>query len=382
MKILAVTGTRADWGLLAPVLTRLENDPRFELHLAVTGQHLMAGSNSVDVILAAGFSVDHAIDMELGTDDSPAGLAVAMGKALAGIGQAIAKDAPDMMLVLGDRYEILAAVNAAVLARVPVAHIAGGDVTEGAFDDAIRHAITKQSALHFVTNAEARDRVLQMGEAPENVFLVGSPGIDHILEMPRVARADFFQQIGLKDRALVFLITFHPATLEDGNVDHCAAMLASLDSYPTANLIFTGSNADPGARHIDEMIQTYVDARSDRAIFISCLGAKLYFSALEFADIVIGNSSSGLYEAPSFNLPTVNIGDRQARRLRARSVLDSKPTQMDITVAIKKALALECKDVVNPYGTGQAAVKIVDAFARIKAPQFLSRKSFHDYQKS
>lgn len=377
MKVLAVSGTRADWGLLQPVLALLRDDARFTLEILITGQHLMAGSTSVAAIEAAGFDVTHRVDMGLTEGDGDAALCAATGWAVAGVGAALAHSCPDMMLVLGDRYEILGAVTAALLSKVPVAHIAGGDVTEGAFDDSIRHAMTKMSALHFTTTKEAATRVRQMGEMPQNVFVTGSPGIDQVLAVPRMERAAFFDSVGLEPPEKAFLITLHPATLSDDDSAMARAMLDALGAYPQAGLIFTGSNADPGAAQLDAMVQAYVAGR-DNAVFHSSLGSARYFSALEHCDLVLGNSSSGLYEAPSFGIPTVNIGDRQARRVRAASVIDCAPEAGTIRAAIDAALAEDWSDVSNPYGQGDAAPRILSHLAAVADPSALIRKSFED----
>lgn len=377
MKVLAVSGTRADWGLLQPVLALLRDDARFAMEILVTGQHLMAGSTSVAAIEAAGFAVAHCVDMGLAEGDGDAALCAATGRAVAGVGAVLADSRPDLMLVLGDRYEILGAVTAALLSKVPVAHIAGGDVTEGAFDDSIRHAISKMSALHFTTTEEAAARVRQMGEMPRNVFVTGSPGIDLVLSTPRMERADFFGSVGLDPQDRTFVITLHPATLSGGNSAMAWEMLAALDTYPQAGLIFTGSNADPGAAELDEIIRAWVAGR-DNAVFHASLGSALYFSALAHCDLVLGNSSSGLYEAPSFGIPTVNIGDRQARRVRAASVIDCAPEEGAIRAAIDMALAGGWTGTVNPYGDGQAAPRIVAHLAAVTDPAALIRKSFED----
>ncbi|WPZ23580.1 UDP-N-acetylglucosamine 2-epimerase (plasmid) [Sulfitobacter faviae] len=377
MNVLAVSGTRADWGLLQPVLTLLRDDPRFTLEILITGQHLMVGSTSVDAIGAAGFDVSHRVDMGLGERDDDAALCAAMGRAVAGVGAALAEARPDIMLVLGDRYEILGAVTAALLSKVPVAHIAGGDVTEGAFDDSIRHAMTKMSALHFTTTEEAAIRVRQMGETPAHVFVSGSPGIDQVLATPRMDRAEFFASVGLKPQEKNFVITLHPATLSGGNAAIAREMLNALDAWPQAGLIFTGSNADPGAAELDAMVQAYVSGR-DNAVFHTSLGSARYFSALTHCDLMLGNSSSGLYEAPSFAIPTVNIGDRQARRVRSASVIDCAPKASAIRAAIDTALASDWSGVTNPYGDGQAALRILFRLANVKDPRALIRKSFED----
>ncbi|MPQ95257.1 UDP-N-acetylglucosamine 2-epimerase (hydrolyzing) [Thioclava sp. JE_KL1] len=377
MKVLAVSGTRADWGLLQPVLALLRDDARFTLEILVTGQHLMAGSTSVAAIEAAGFTVRHCVDMGLAEGDGDAALCAAAGRAVAGVGAVLADSRPDMMLVLGDRYEILSAVTAALLSKVPVAHIAGGDVTEGAFDDSIRHAMTKMSALHFTTTEEAATRVRQMGETPARVFVTGSPGIDLVLAVPRMDRAAFFDSVGLEPQARNFVITLHPATLSADNAAMARAMLDTLEAYPQAGLIFTGSNADPGAAELDEIIRAWVAGR-DNAVFHASLGSARYFSALAHCDLVLGNSSSGLYEAPSFAIPTVNIGDRQARRVRAVSVIDCAPEAEAIHAAIDTALAGDWSGTVNPYGDGQAAPRIVAHLAAVTDPAALIRKSFED----
>lgn len=377
MKVLAVSGTRADWGLLQPVLALLQEDARFTLEILVTGQHLMPGSTSVAAIEAAGFIVSHRVDMGLAEGGSDKALCAATGRAMAGVGAVLAAAQPDLVLVLGDRYEILGAVTAALLSKVPVAHIAGGDVTEGAFDDSLRHAITKMSALHFTTTAEAATRVRQMGETPARVVVTGNPGIDQIVTLPRMERAAFFDSVGLSDQRPTFVITLHPATLSRDNTAMAKAMLDALEAYPHAGLIFTGSNADPNAAELDAMMQAYV-ARRDRAVFHASLGSARYLSALEHCDLVLGNSSSGLAEAPSFGIPTVNIGDRQARRVRATSVIDCAPEERAIRAAIDTALAGDWTGTVNPYGDGQAAPRIVANIAAVQDAAALIRKSFED----
>lgn len=377
MKVLAATGTRADWGLLQPVLTLLRDDDRFSLEIVVTGQHLMPGSRSIEAIEAAGFAVAHRVDMGLAEGDDAAALCAATGRAVAGIGAVITNGRYDLMLVLGDRYEILGAVSAALLSKLPVAHIAGGDVTEGAFDDSIRHSLTKMSALHFTTTEVAATRVRQMGETPTHVFVTGSPGIDQVLAVPRLDRTVFFESVGIEPQEQNFVVTLHPATLSTENVVMANAMLEALETFPEAGLIFTGSNADPGASELDEVIRIWVNRRAN-AVFHSSLGSSRYFSALEHCDLVLGNSSSGLYEAPSFDIPTVNIGDRQARRVRASSVIDCEPKKTAIRSAIEKALIEDWSETVNPYGDGNAARRIVSHLAAVKNPEALIRKSFED----
>lgn len=377
MKILAITSTRADWGLLAPVLDTLRDDDRFALEIVATGHHQMEGSSSLAAIEDEGHEITYRIDMELGDDDSPSRLAQAMGTLVAGMGPVLASSKPDIVLVLGDRYEILAAVQAAVVARVPIAHLCGGDVTEGAIDDSIRHAITKLAALHFPTNAESAARIVQMGEDPTRVHNVGSTGLDRIRDLQPLSREEFFDAVGLEARTRNFVVTFHPATLSSDSLTQAQAMLDALDAFPETGLIFTGSNADTGGREIDALVESYVADR-EHAVFHASLGSKRYFSAMTHCDAVVGNSSSGILEAPSFKIPTVNIGDRQARRPRAASVIDCEARREDIVAAIREALKLDCASVESPFGDGHAAGRITDVLAQSGAPETLVRKSFVD----
>lgn len=362
--------------MLSMPLAALRDDAAFELAVIVTGQHLVPGEEqSVVDIAADGFQIFERIDIAIG-DDSPEGIARSAGLAVCGIGAALSRLRPDLMLVLGDRYEILSAVTAALYARVPVAHLCGGDITEGAMDDAIRHAITKLSHIHFVTHATARDRVIQLGEDPANVHTVGSPGLDRIARTPVMMRARWLDSLGLADLPLTLLVTYHPVTLDADPLAECREMLAALDALgPNVGVLFTGANADPGARGIDgligEFVATHANARAVRT-----LGSQRYFSALAHVQAIIGNSSSGLYEAPSFATPTVNIGDRQRGRLRASSVVDCAGERTAIRAAIEKALALDCAGVENPYGDGRASERILAALKRIGDPQALVRKRF------
>lgn len=378
MKVLAVSTSRADWGLLAPVVAELRRRRCFDVKLALTGQHLAPESNSLNLIQAEGATIDYTVEM--GThDDSPPALANAMGAAAAGIGKTIAQARPDLMLVLGDRYEMLSVVSAAVVARVPVAHLCGGDITEGAIDDSLRHAITKLSSLHFVTNSDAARRVAQLGEPADRIFDVGSPGLDRIEECPVMDRPTLLADLGLPDCSRFFVVTYHPATLSTDTLLGCRSMLDALDRFPEIGLIFTGSNADPGAREIDAAVREYASQRAN-AVFHETLGSRRYFSALSHGDAVVGNSSSGLYEAPSFKVPTVNIGDRQKGRLRATSVIDCSDDVDEIEKAIREAIRMDCSEVLNPYGDGMAAKKIANILENLVEPALLIQKTFVDWR--
>jgi UDP-N-acetylglucosamine 2-epimerase (non-hydrolysing)/GDP/UDP-N,N'-diacetylbacillosamine 2-epimerase (hydrolysing) len=357
----------------------LRADPAFALDLIVTGQHLVpADDNTAEAIKAEGFAPSATIDMLLASD-APVAVAKSMGLATAGFADAFARLAPDLVLVLGDRYEILAAVQAAVVARLPVAHLCGGDITEGAMDDAIRHAVTKLSHLHFVTNEAAARRVWQLGEDPARVHCVGSPGLDRIRQTKLLDRAAFFRRVGFEPRASNLLVTFHPETLHADPLGQCRELLAALHELgPEFGFIFTGSNADPGGRGVDRLVGEFVAAH-DNACAHASLGAALYFSALSHASAVVGNSSSGLYEAPTFKVPTVNIGDRQRGRLRAASVIDCAAERRAIGAAIRKALTLDCAGVINPYGDGHASERIVAVLRGLGDPRQLVHKRFVDW---
>lgn len=378
LDVLAVTGSRADWGLLAPALGAIRDSGHFRVHLAATGQHLVPRVGSLEAIATDGFDIDYRIDLGLeDTDDNAMTVARATGRALAGVAEILAEARPDLLIVLGDRYEIFGAATAALFARVPVAHLCGGDVTEGAVDDAMRHSLTKLSHLHFVTNEVSARRVAQLGEDPSSIFTVGSPGLDRIRHFRPMPRAAFFEEIGLKPRTRNVIVTFHPVTLAADSITQCRALLMALDSLDDVGILITGSNADAEGRTIDRLMTAFAADR-EHVVFNPSLGSERYFSAMSHVDAVIGNSSSGLYEAPSFALPTVNIGDRQKGRPRAQSVIDCLPDANAIRKAVDEAFALDCSGVENPYGDGYAAERIVAALRSVGDPRKLIRKRFRD----
>lgn len=375
--ICAVTGSRADWGLLRPVLDGIRDSETLALQLAVTGSHLSpAYGHTVDAIEAQGFTVDARIDLAQRGDDARA-VTHALGRGVAAFADVLQDLAPDLLLVLGDRFEILAAVQAALIARVPVAHIAGGDITEGAFDDAIRHAISKMSHLHFATHAEAARRLRQMGEA--NVYLSGSPGIDLLMETPRLDRQALAAELGFTLRPRNLAITFHPATLDDADpLAQLDALLAALDRLgPDTGLIFTGANSDTGGDSLNARIGAFADTR-DNACLHPSLGQRCYYSLVAQADAVVGNSSSGLYEAPSLGTPTVNIGSRQDGRPRTASVIDCPPETDAIVEAIHAACQLDMATVKNPYGDGHASERILAVLHGPWSREALIHKRFID----
>lgn len=381
-KICVVTGSRAEYGLLRPVIEGVQADPGLELQLAVTGMHLSPEFGSTwQEIERDGVPITARVEMLLGSDTG-VGVTKSTGLGMIGFADAFASLRPDIVVVLGDRFEILAAATAALLAAIPIAHLHGGETTEGAFDEAIRHAVTKMAQLHFVAAGSYRDRVIQLGESPDRVFEVGGLGVDAIGRIDRMPRAELERDLGIElgDRSLV--VTFHPVTLEPGATEgQLQAMLEALDlCEPDTTLVFTMPNADTGGRALTAIIEDYVARRANANAFAS-LGQRRYFSLLGEVDGMVGNSSSGLAEAPSFGIGTVNIGDRQAGRLKAGSVIDCAATRDDIVDALRRlrdpAFAAGLGDTVNPYGRGGAGPAIVEVLRSV-ALDGLVKKRFHD----
>lgn len=374
---MVVSGSRADWGLLQWIVDGLERADAVSLQLVVTGMHLVEEfGNTVDAIVDLGMRIDARVPTIY--DDSPVGIAQSIGAGVAGFAAVISRLQPDLLIVLGDRYEIFAAAQAAMCSNVPIAHIAGGDSTEGAFDEAIRHSVTKMSHLHFVTNAEAFERVVQLGENPDHVFLVGSPGIDYILRAELLDRATLTDRLGQPFRERNALVTFHPITLRPSEgLIQLQELLAALDALgDDFGIFFTLANADTFGSQLRERVLAFVGDHPNAKAYAS-LGQQGYLSLLAQVDVVVGNSSSGLYEAPTLRTPTVNVGDRQAGRMRASSVIDVAADRIAIGEAIERALVLDVSRVVNPYGSGGAVEKIVKIVADFGDFGPLLSKNFH-----
>jgi len=378
-RICFVTGSRADYGLLYCVMKAVQADPGLELQVAVTGMHLSSEFGSTgDVVRQDGFPVSAEVHSLL-AEDTPAAMAKSIGLGVAGFADAFQALHPDAVVLLGDRFEIFAAAQAAFVARIPIVHIAGGDVTEGALDDGFRHSITKMATLHCVTNAPAAERVRQLGEDPARVFVVGSTALDALARTELLGREALQQRLGYTFRRRNLLVTFHPATLDATPSERqFAALLDALDALgPDFGVVFTKSNADAGGRALNEMAGRYVRTRPNCRCFDS-LGQQAYWSVMAACDAVVGNSSSGLYEAPSLKKPAVNIGDRQKGRLRAASVLDCAPERDAIARAIRAAIGLDCSRVENPYGDGNSAARVVSAIRSIPDLRSTVRKRFFD----
>jgi UDP-hydrolysing UDP-N-acetyl-D-glucosamine 2-epimerase len=378
-KICVVTGTRAEYGLLYWLMKDIQNDPDLVLQVIATGAHLSPEFGlTYTIIEEDGFYIDSKVEMLL-SSDTPVGIAKSMGLGVIGFADVLNLLKPDILVLLGDRYEILAAAQAALVARIPIAHIAGGDTTEGAFDEAIRHSITKMAHLHFVTNEAASRRVRQLGENPDYVYTVGSPGIDQIKHLKLLSRAELAKEIGFTFQKRNLLVTFHAVTLDKQPVEaQFRELFSAIDSFESdIGIIFTMPNADTGGRTIIKMIDEYVACHHHAKSFTS-LGQLRYLSTIAHVDAVVGNSSSGLYEVPSFKKPTVNIGDRQKGRLQAASVINCKPESADIVRAINEAFSTDCSRVVNPYGDGDSSRKIVAALKGIPDFSVLLKKHFFD----
>lgn len=363
-KICVITGTRAEYGLLRWVMQGIKDDPELTLQVIATGMHLSPEFGlTYREIEKDGFQIDRKVEM-LASSDTPVGIAKSMGLGLIGFADALNEVRPDLIVVLGDRFEIFAAVAAALVARIPVAHLHGGETTEGAFDEALRHSITKMSHLHFVAAQEYRQRVIQLGEHPDRVFLVGGLGIDAIKRTALLDREALEASLDFRLGAKNLLITFHPVTLESqSSAQQMAELLAALGQLDDdTHLIFTMPNADNGSRELARMIDDFVVTHPNARAYAS-LGQLRYLSCMQQVDGVVGNSSSGLAEASSLATGTVNIGDRQRGRLKAQSVIDCLPQRQAILDAINTLFTADFRQslqtVVNPYGDGGASQKIV-----------------------
>lgn len=364
-RLCIVTGSRAEYGLLRPLMEEIRRDASCALQVIATGMHLSAEfGHTYREIERDGFRLDEKVEMLLGSD-TPASVSKSMGLAMIGFADAYRRLAPDCVVLLGDRFEIFSAAAAALTGGLPIAHIHGGELTEGAIDDAFRHSITKMSHLHFTALEEYRQRVIQLGERPERVFTVGALGLDSIRRLKLLTKREIERRFGIRYKKRNLLVTFHPATAEEGRAERqFRTLLRVLDELNDTTLIFTKANADAGGRAVNALIDGYAAKNPGRAFAFSSMGQLGYLSAMKHADAVVGNSSSGIIEAPSFKRGAINIGDRQKGRVRAGSVIDVEPSP----AALREALATlyspdfqkSLKKVVNPYGDGRAAERIKD----------------------
>ncbi len=379
-KICVITGTRAEYGLLKPVMTLLKSDPEVQFQLVVTGSHLSPKHGmTVKQIEADGFVADAQVQIDL-SDDSSLGVATAMANTTAKMAQTLSRLSPDILVVLGDRYEILSCAQAALILGIPIAHIHGGEVTTGAFDDSIRHAITKMSSLHFVAAQDYGRRVVQLGEQPSSVFNAGSLGVDLALSCETIGRQELSDALKIQITSPILLVTYHPTTrATSAATNEIDEVLAALSKFDFCTIVFTGANADPGNTEITSKIARFVSTDPNKRSLHDSLGQKNYFSLMKLCDVVVGNSSSGIIEAPAFCVPTVNIGSRQDGRLRADSIIDVKAERQQIQTAIETALSStwreRCSKTKSVYGSGNCAQRITDT---LKTAELTVNKTFFD----
>jgi len=383
-KICVITGTRADYGLLYWVMKSIEQDKELQLQLIVTGMHLSTEFGlTYKQIEKDGFHIDKKIEILL-SSDSHVGISKSMGLAMISFSEAFEELQPELVLVLGDRFEIFSAVSSAMIGRIPVAHCHGGEATEGLIDESIRHSITKMSHIHFCSTEHYKRRIIQLGESPKYVFNVGALGIENINKLRLLSKQDFEDSISFRlDKKFSFLVTFHPVTLEKSTAgDQIDQLLEAIDNIENCKIIFTKSNSDTDGRIINNRIEEYVKNNHDKSVCFTSLGQLRYLSALKYVDCVIGNSSSGLIEVPSFKTSTVNIGDRQRGRILGDSVISCGSNKEDIEKAIKRSIAIDYKNNVlstakNPYGEGNSSDIIIDILKETELKDIL-KKQFND----
>ena len=381
-KICVVSGTRAEYGLLYWVLRAIERDRAMQLQLVLTGSHLASDFGLTrEVVAADGFSIAAEVDI-LSDDNSRLGVAKSLARGVAGLADAFSRLSPDLLLLLGDRYEVFAAAQAAMMLRIPIAHIHGGESTEGLIDEAIRHAVTKMSHLHFVSAEPHRRRVIQLGEQPARVWNVGAPGLDNLRRLRLLTQRQLEKDLGFSLGKMFFLVTFHPLTLDDeGPEQSLSNLFGALSRFPEATVLCTMANADAGGAIINAALRRYAVAEPQRIHLVESLGQVRYLSAMRAAAVVVGNSSSGIIEAPVLGVPTVNIGDRQRGRLRAVSVIDCAPTERAILRALRKAISpgfrRKARTARSLYGDGRSAPRIARVLRSARLDGILFKK-FND----
>lgn len=384
--ICIVTGTRAEYGLLCPLIKKINEDDKLNLQLVVTGMHLSPEFGlTYKQVEEDGYKIDEKVEILLSSDTS-IGISKSMGLAIISFSEVFDRLKPDMVVVLGDRYEIFSAVSVASISRIPVCHLHGGETTEGAFDENLRHSITKMSYLHFTSTEEYRKRVIQLGESPDRVFNVGAIGIENIKKMNLLSKEELERSINFKLDKKYAIVTFHPVTLENNTAkNQFKELLLVLDKIKDLKVIFTKANSDTDGRIINNMIDEFVLTNKERFISFTSMGSLRYLSAIKYSDVVIGNSSSGIVEVPSFNKPTINIGDRQKGRIQAKSIINCDPIKKEIENAIEKALSKEflenIKDVKNPYGDGNVSDKVIEKIKYfLENDKINLKKKFYDLE--
>lgn len=380
-KIAVVSGTRADFGLLKPLIDRIHRSKEFQLQLIVTAMHLSPEFGyTIQEIEKEGFPIAKKVECLL-SSDSAAGVSKSIGLAMIGFADALEELKPDLIVILGDRSEMLAASTASMIANIPIAHIHGGETTEGAYDEAIRHAITKMSYLHFASTETYRQRIIQLGEHPSRVYNVGAIGLDSIKKLSLMSREEFEKSIGFSLGKKNILITFHPVTLEDNTAKaQFECILNALKSLNDTHFIFTHANSDKNGRIINQMISEFVSQNREFAVEFKSLGQLRYLSSLQYVDVVLGNSSSGILETPYFNIPTINIGDRQKGRVMPESVINCEPEKEAIESALSRAFSSEFRGNISNqtmlYGNGVAVDQILEVISKHTLGK--QKKTFYD----
>ena len=382
-KICIVTGSRAEYGLLYWLIKEIKADQDFKLQLIATGMHLSSKFGLTYKVIEKDFKIDKKIDMHLSSDTS-IGISKSMGKAQTSFSRAFKALKPDIIVVLGDRYEIFSAVSAAMIGKIPIAHIHGGEITEGSWDDCIRHCISKMAHLHFVATEEYKNRVIQLGEDPSRVFNTGGMGIENIKKLQLLNKNEFEKSINFKLNKKNILITFHPETLDNNNSkEQFQELLNAINELEDTNIIFTKANSDLNGKIINQMIDKHTNRYPKKSIGFTSLGQLRYLSALQYVDAVVGNSSSGLLEAPSFKIGTINIGERQKGRIRAESVVDCLANKKDILKSFKRLYSKNFQDLLgnvnNPYDNGSSSKKIIRVLKNFKLKNIL-KKSFYNIE--
>lgn len=381
MKICVATATRAEYGLLKPLLVAIQRENNMQLQLLVTGAHLSPEFGlTYKTIEKDGFIIDKKVEMLLSSDTSNA-IVKSMGLGMIGFADALQDLNPDLLIVLGDRYEMLSVVSSALIFNLPIVHIHGGEITEGAYDDAIRHAISKMSHLHFASTEAYRNRIIQLGENPDNVYNVGAIGLDNIKNFNFLTKDELEERLNIKFKKYNFQVTFHPSTLDKETPENqFATLLSAIDKQKDSFFIFTKSNADTGGRIINQMIDDFVNKNPEKSIAFYSLGNLQFLSLVKVCDAIVGNSSSGILESPSLNTPTINLGNRQKGRIQAESVINSNINEKDILRAFEKVISRDytkkTKTIKNPYENGSATEQIIEVLKNLNLKDFQTKPFF------
>lgn len=375
-KVCIVTGTRAEYGLLSPLLKKIQGDHDLELQLVATGSHLSYEHGlTYKAIEEDGFVIDEKVEMLMASDTSTA-ISKSMGLGMIGFSEVFNRIKPDVIVILGDRYELLSIASVALIHKIPIAHIHGGETTLGAYDDSIRHAITKMATIHFPSSELHKERIIQMGESPNNVFAVGAAGIDNIKNFVFMNKEELAFDLGIDFQSQIFMITFHPETMKSEPSAGIHELLNALKEFDNTTMIFTKANSDEDGRKINEAILEFVQRSPEKRFLFDSLGQLKYLSFLKEADVVIGNSSSALLEAPYLKTASINIGDRQKGRQRPVSIIDSESDSECIKKAITKALLFDfTKNEVEIFGDGTSAEKMKKV---LKETQLIINQPFHE----